>query len=826
MLDIQVLCVFVSLNSFALFLWFCFLSLLCIFLRLLSKASGILRSGRGADRRLKPTLLDNDSGHRPCLPQKKSFLVEDFRQIRGSVQPPPTSHVAQYFFYFFLDGRRSRSSYLRRGYSDTHLLGLQFDRPPSHRATRNWPSPIPKPNPGSISPPKTNLPCDRTGRGGIINKYKNKKNTGQPKKMADPLLSTLCSICHAAPPKYVCPGCAAATCSLPCSQRHKTWSSCSGQRDPTAYMPSSKLKTAAGIDHDYNFLSAIERERDRNQRELVEDRGMFTEKQLREMDEPRKWRRMWFGEEVHFVNKDGERRGGQRGRGAAGAIFGSDGEGDGDEDRDKDSSDKASTLVRKVRNLLEQEDIEVVHMPVGMTRSRENKTAWNRRTWRINWSVEWFLHDDLAPGGAPATRIRYKTLDTVPLYRAFARSLAWYRSGRHNKQKHHSSSSSSSSASDSEEDIQLSAYARKRRYALIKEVKEANRRTAAQDADTGAWLATPYATQNPYTGGWEVDRAAAVSSWLPHEELEAWRHHRFFLLRPLTPAGKPRQLIPVRSDQALARALTGRTVLEFPTVYVLPPAGEGEEDKLPEGCVLGSTERRKRQRKPKNKPEKRKSDAKPNNPTKRQALDGDQCEAEAGRPMRAGSRQQQQRGRGRGRGGLRGRGSRGGGRSQPQQQRQQQRRVDSDAEEGEINSDGEEVVGFPSTARRAAERADTSSSDPDASSDEEIVVDDDDNGKDDAMDVDVSAHGLFDMIKATKIATPPDSASAPAPAAAAAAANKKTTGLGMGLVDYGSDSSDDDDENDEDEDADLAGLRPENPELVANAIQEIVGLLT
>lgn len=60
-------------------------------------------------------------------------------------------------------------------------------------------------------------------------------------------------------PKYCCPRCNAKTCSLPCYKRHQLLSVCSGKRDRTAYVPKSKLATPAGIDHDYNFLTGIER---------------------------------------------------------------------------------------------------------------------------------------------------------------------------------------------------------------------------------------------------------------------------------------------------------------------------------------------------------------------------------------------------------------------------------------------------------------------------------------------------------------------------------------------------------------------------------------
>jgi hypothetical protein len=60
--------------------------------------------------------------------------------------------------------------------------------------------------------------------------------------------------------KYRCPGCSARTCSLPCYKRHQQWAQCSGQRDPTKFVKKSQLVTPAGIDHDFNFLTGIERD--------------------------------------------------------------------------------------------------------------------------------------------------------------------------------------------------------------------------------------------------------------------------------------------------------------------------------------------------------------------------------------------------------------------------------------------------------------------------------------------------------------------------------------------------------------------------------------
>ncbi|PNS14706.1 hypothetical protein CAC42_1728 [Sphaceloma murrayae] len=70
----------------------------------------------------------------------------------------------------------------------------------------------------------------------------------------------LCTVCAAHAHKYRCPRCPAVrTCSLSCYKRHQSRASCNGQRSETNYVKKSQLVTAAGFDHDYNFLTKIER---------------------------------------------------------------------------------------------------------------------------------------------------------------------------------------------------------------------------------------------------------------------------------------------------------------------------------------------------------------------------------------------------------------------------------------------------------------------------------------------------------------------------------------------------------------------------------------
>ena len=80
---------------------------------------------------------------------------------------------------------------------------------------------------------------------------------------------TNCYSSHVKPYKYRCPRCSALTCSLPCIKRHKQWAQCNGLRDPTVYVKQKDLATPKGIDHDYNYLTSIERELDHAEREAT-----------------------------------------------------------------------------------------------------------------------------------------------------------------------------------------------------------------------------------------------------------------------------------------------------------------------------------------------------------------------------------------------------------------------------------------------------------------------------------------------------------------------------------------------------------------------------
>ena len=68
----------------------------------------------------------------------------------------------------------------------------------------------------------------------------------------------LCIICNLSDPKYKCPGCLKATCSLQCSKHHKTKFNCKGIRDKTRPIP-MKSYDLPQLRRDFNYLTEVQR---------------------------------------------------------------------------------------------------------------------------------------------------------------------------------------------------------------------------------------------------------------------------------------------------------------------------------------------------------------------------------------------------------------------------------------------------------------------------------------------------------------------------------------------------------------------------------------
>ena len=210
--------------------------------------------------------------------------------------------------------------------------------------------------------------------------------------MADPLLTSLCSICHILPPKYKCPGCGARTCSQGCVRKHKKWSECTGERDPTAYVPVRSLRTPAGIDHDYNFISKIERSRERSERLLVEDRHIVGTRELRPITvQEIRYKTMPDGRRKRYLATRVIQPGRQLG-------------------------------TYRIRQRAKKLDITVIYAPAGMSRRKENRTRWDKRMNQLAWQVEWLLHGN-ETSSEPVKYLSH-VFEEMTVQEGFARLLA------------------------------------------------------------------------------------------------------------------------------------------------------------------------------------------------------------------------------------------------------------------------------------------------------------------------------------------------------------------------------------------------------------------
>jgi len=385
--------------------------------------------------------------------------------------------------------------------------------------------------------------------------------------MADPLLTSLCTICHIQTPKYKCPRCATRTCSLQCISKHKKWASCSGERDPTVYIPPSKLKTDAGIDHDYNFLTKIERSIETAEKMMREERDILPPPGQeptagQHQQHPNKRARFNDGRHAQHHYEDPQQQGGI---GSAPSR----------------RWDKASHF--RLRKL----GIHVTAVPYGMTRSRENKTSWNKRTRTINWQVEWFVHGggaftgkssqaenkmeteseaDAANGRQQPTRIMYKILDETPLAQGFETSRESYRHAQMTDAERLAEKSCKKSKDDPARD---SATQRSPHKAT----------SLGQDLATSSWAAYVAAVQLPTTTAWCTPTpTTSKSNGQIKEKPVIESEYKFFYQRPRIPSRQTQKLVPLDSADGLAKILPGLEIVEFPTIHAFPkdmalPAG-------------------------------------------------------------------------------------------------------------------------------------------------------------------------------------------------------------------------------------------------------------
>lgn len=347
-------------------------------------------------------------------------------------------------------------------------------------------------------------------------------------------VAILTSSSYTEKPKYRCPRCKTQTCSLSCYKRHQQRASCNGQRDPAAYLKRSEWATPSGIDRDYNYLKSVERHVDSTGKE-VRERGIAT---------------------------SDSRRGGERGAASNKKVS------------------KSWIPGSALQNYLSENNIMVEKAPTGMSRQKANLTRVTHKG-NVMWTVEWVdmdgkksIDDECSEG----RQINDLWIEVS------AKRLNAEKGKKRKRETEKQSVPQKSSVQAGEQQTSEDASTLPSRA----EPESIDHSSTIADHRT-----TELVSQKP--GGLPSDEPAGELACDPSnavenktEQLEKSLEDEtpatseyFYLLKPFT-ASKSNVLIPIDSSGRLTDCLKGQTVLEFPTVYVLPNA----PDALPAGFML------------------------------------------------------------------------------------------------------------------------------------------------------------------------------------------------------------------------------------------------
>lgn len=85
-------------------------------------------------------------------------------------------------------------------------------------------------------------------------------NSTEQKILKDKRLCN-CEICNLNQSKYTCPKCYLKTCSLECCKKHKEMYNCTGEKDPVVYIDLADMNYDV-LMSDYNYLRDVERRTD------------------------------------------------------------------------------------------------------------------------------------------------------------------------------------------------------------------------------------------------------------------------------------------------------------------------------------------------------------------------------------------------------------------------------------------------------------------------------------------------------------------------------------------------------------------------------------
>jgi hypothetical protein len=319
---------------------------------------------------------------------------------------------------------------------------------------------------------------------------------------------------------------------MPCYKRHQQRASCNGQRDPAAYLKRSEWATPSGIDRDYNYLKSVERHVDSTGKD-VRERGIAT---------------------------DDSRRGGERGAASNKKVS------------------KSWVPGSALQKYLSQNSIIVEKAPTGMSRQKANLTRVTHKG-NVMWTVEWVDMDGKKSVDDECSEGR----QINDLWNEVSAKRLNAEKGKKRKREAEKQSSAQKTNVQAIEQ-QTSGDASTLSSQPEPESIDHSSTTAAEKAIE----AVPQKPED-LPSDEPVEETACNPSDASEKKTEhpdkslddATTPEYFYLLKPFT-ASKSNVLITVDSSEKLTECLKGQTVLEFPTIYVLPNA----PDALPAGFML------------------------------------------------------------------------------------------------------------------------------------------------------------------------------------------------------------------------------------------------
>ncbi|KAL8655924.1 MAG: hypothetical protein Q9226_002848 [Calogaya cf. arnoldii] len=297
----------------------------------------------------------------------------------------------------------------------------------------------------------------------------------------------------------------------------------SGVRDPATYLKRSELATPKGIDHDYNYLTSIERQLDNAGRD-AESRGILLHK----------------GKQVG-------------------------------------PAPKAHQLAKgelPLQNAIKQCRIVVDRAPKGMSRQKQNQTHWDRKAKRVVWTVEWVHRDGSREiGRCPDTEplnVAYTKLGDAKASQSIAKVDSTAKPPKKKRKPNKAMSKAAIVTPITPPKDSPAGHVSSPSAITTSEVP-----TVSIDATPAPQIAV----QNTATiAASPEDENPPLPS--PRSEQPAVPAVHFYLLLPSTPTSY-RVLIPLDASDSLASALKDRLVLEFPTIYALKQS----TDNLPKGFM-------------------------------------------------------------------------------------------------------------------------------------------------------------------------------------------------------------------------------------------------